>query len=66
MVNITAAITESSIFQKMGLDIKREAARAPKPIVENQTTLATAATNREEPAIFFKLIGNTAEQNHRI
>ena len=42
MVNMTAAITESSIFQKIGLDIKREAARAPKPIVENQTTLATA------------------------
>lgn len=42
MVNITAAIIESSIFQNMGLDMNREAARAPKPIVENQITLATA------------------------
>ncbi|MEN9857510.1 MAG: hypothetical protein RLZZ222_657, partial [Actinomycetota bacterium] len=42
MVNITVAIIESRIFQNIGFDINREAARAPKPIVENQTTLATA------------------------
>lgn len=42
IVNITVAIIESSIFQKMGFDMNLEADRAPNPIAVNQTKLAVA------------------------
>ena len=43
MVNITTAMAESKIFQKIGFDMYFDAARAPNPIVENQAKLATEA-----------------------
>ena len=54
------AISESRIFQKIGLDIKREADFAPKPIEVNQRKLAMIAP------VTTKLIRNTAKQNNSI